>query len=84
VNASCSDWEEQARLDSDAYQGVQTQLENLDCKMTKEDGDGALVSCSGQIRYSYAGGEDQTEDLSGRIFRAIIQDGEWRMCGLGQ
>jgi hypothetical protein len=82
VNTSCSDWEAQAVLESAAYQGVQTQLENLDCSLLAQDGDAALVSCNGQIRYSYAGGEDQIDDLGGRVFSAVVQGGEWKMCGL--
>ncbi len=82
VNVSCSEWEQQAVLESAAYEGVQTQLENLDCSLLAQDGDSALVSCTGQIHFSYAGGEDQIDDLAGRVFRAVVQGGEWKMCGL--
>lgn len=82
VNASCAEWEQQAVLESAAYQGVQTQLENLDCSLLSQEGDSALVSCTGQVRYSYAGGEDQIDDLAGRVFGAKVESGEWKMCGL--
>jgi hypothetical protein len=82
INASCSDWEAQAVLESGAYQGVDTRLEDLDCSLLAQDGESALVSCSGQIHYSYAGGEDQIDDLGGRVFSAVVQGGEWKMCGL--
>jgi hypothetical protein len=82
INAACTDWEQQAVLESAAYQGVETQLENLSCSLLAQDGEAALVSCSGQVRYSYAGGEDQLDDLGGRVFSAVVQGGEWKMCGL--
>jgi len=82
INASCSAWEAQARLEAAAYQGVQTQLENLECSLLAQDGDSALVSCTGQVRYSYAGGEDQLDELGGRVFSAVVDGGEWKMCGL--
>lgn len=82
VNVSCSDWEQQAVLESAAYEGVQSQLEDLDCSLLAQDGDSALVSCTGQIHFSYAGGEDQIDDLAGRVFSSVVQGGEWKMCGL--
>lgn len=82
VNAACSAWEAQARLEAAAYQGVQTELENLECSLLAQDGESALVSCTGQVRYSYAGGEDQLDELGGRVFSAVVDGGEWKMCGL--
>jgi hypothetical protein len=82
VNASCADWEENAVLESAAYQGVETQLEDLECSILVQDGESAAVSCTGQIRYSYAGGEDQIDELGGRVFSAVVEAGEWKMCGL--
>lgn len=82
INNSCAAWEQQAALESAAYQGVETQLENLDCSVLVQDGESAAVSCTGQIRFSYAGGEDQLDELAGRVFSAVIEGGEWKMCGL--
>ena len=81
VNSSCASWEQQAILESAAYQGVETQLENLECSLIALDGESALVSCEGQIRYSYAGGEDQLDELGGRVFSVAVEGGEWKMCG---
>jgi len=83
VNASCAAWEGQAILESAAYQGVEAQLENLDCQVFSQDGKTAQVACSGQIRYSYAGGEDQLDELGGRLFSLVVEGGEWKMCGPG-
>ena len=83
VNASCSAWEQQAILESAAYEGVETRLEDLDCQMASQDGDSAQVSCTGQIVYSYAGGEDQIDELGGRIFSVVVEGGEWKLCGTG-
>ncbi len=84
VNASCAAWEQQAVLESAAYQGVETKLENLDCQVVSQDGDSAQVSCTGQIVYSYAGGENQVDELGGRLFDVVIEGGEWKMCGTGE
>lgn len=83
VNSACAAWEQQAVLESAAYQGVETQLDNLDCQAVSEDGESAQVACTGQVRYSYAGGEDQLDELGGRTFSAVIEAGEWKMCGPG-
>lgn len=82
INSSCAAWEQQAGLESAAYQGVEAQLENLDCSVLVQDGESAAVSCTGQIRYSYAGGEYQIDELGGRVFSAVVEGGEWKMCGL--
>lgn len=84
VNASCAAWEQQAVLESAAYQGVETRLENLVCQVTSQDSESAQVSCNGQIVYSYAGGEDQVDELGGRLFNVILEGGEWKMCGTGE
>ncbi|MCH7663238.1 MAG: hypothetical protein IH859_05130, partial [Chloroflexi bacterium] len=39
--------------------------------------------CSGHIQFSYAGGEDQTDQLAGRFFEVALEGGEWKMCGVG-
>jgi hypothetical protein len=84
VNASCAAWEQQAVLESAAYQGVDSRLENLSCEVVSQDGDTAQVSCTGQIVYSYAGGEDQIDELGGRLFSAVLEGGEWKLCGPGE
>src|SRR3990172_9128844 len=53
VNAACAAWEQQALMESAAYQGVETQLEDLDSQVISEEGDHAQVACTGQVRYSY-------------------------------
>lgn len=84
VNASCAAWEQQAVLESAAYEGVETRLENLDCQVVSQDGESAQVSCTGQIVYSYAGGEDQVDELGGRLFSVVVEGGEWKLCGTGE
>lgn len=83
VNAACAEWEPQALLESAAYQGVESQLENLDCDVVSQEGESAIVACNGQVRYSYAGGEDQLDELGGRTFGAVVEGGEWKACGPG-
>jgi len=77
---SCAEWEEQALLEMDAFQAVQTELEGPDCEQTGTEGDTALVSCQGQILATY--GEEQQEfPLSDRTYQVIQEGGEWRVCG---
>jgi len=33
---------------------------------------------------SYAGGEDQVDELGGRLFNVVVEGGEWKMCGTGE
>ncbi len=83
VNAACASYEQQALLEAAAYQGVETQLENLDCQVVAQDGEQAMVACNGQVRYSYAGGEDQFDELGGRLFNVVLEGAEWKACGAG-
>ncbi len=78
---SCSDWEDQALLELDSFQAVDTKLEGLSCSETGTDGDATLVLCQGKILTTY--GEEQREfDLSTRTFRMLLQNNEWLVCGV--
>ncbi len=77
---SCADWEAQARVEYDSFAAVEVTLEEIECQESAQDGDYTLVSCTGRIVASY-GAEDLIIELPERMFKAIQQGGEWRMCG---
>jgi hypothetical protein len=77
---SCKTWEADAKNELASFAAVTAQLENPNCQVSGKDGDYTLVSCSGKIVANY-NGEDQEIDLSQRIYKAIQEDGQWRMCG---
>ena len=83
VNLACTAWELQAQTEGAAYEGVEAVLKEPDCQVIDQDGKRATVSCSGYIQFSYAGGEDQTDQLAGRFFEVALEGGEWKMCGVG-
>jgi hypothetical protein len=77
---SCADWEEDAQLEFDAFAGVTTRLNNLQCQSAGTEGEFTQVSCTGGILATY-GNEDTEFDLSSFTFRTLQEAGEWRMCG---
>lgn len=78
---SCADWEDQALLEMDSFQAVETKLEGLSCTQTSiEDGIASAV-CQGKIVTTY--GDEQREfDLSTRTFKMVKESGEWLVCGV--
>ena len=81
ANLSCADWESQATTEGAAFEGVEAALDKADCTASAQDDAGLTVSCTGQIIFSYAGGEDQQIDLSERNYLVVEEGGEWKMCG---
>ena len=77
---SCADWEEDAMLELDSFQGVKVELVGMQCSPTGKDGDTSLVTCSGHFLTSYDG-EDTEIDLAERQYELIKQSGEWLVCG---
>jgi hypothetical protein len=77
---SCAAWEEAAQLEFDAFAGVETRLDNLQCQSNGTEGEYTLVTCTGGIIATY-GNEDTNFDLSSFTFRTLQEAGEWRMCG---
>jgi hypothetical protein len=77
---ACSEWEEQALLELDSFQAVETRLEGLTCEQTGTDGETALVLCNGSIIATYDA-EDQQLDLAVRTYQVVQEGGEWLVCG---
>ena len=80
VNKSCLDWEESAHAEASSFEAVIVRLDGMVCSPGGESGDQTLVDCEGKIIANY-GGEDQDILLAERIYIAVIEDGEWKMCG---
>jgi hypothetical protein len=77
---SCSTWEQNAQLEYDSLQAVNTRLEGLICSVIGTDGSTAQVNCLGKILATY-NNEDQEIDLSVRNYQVIQQNGEYLVCG---
>lgn len=77
---SCAAWEENAQLEFDAFAGVQTELNNLQCSVVDTQAEISLVECTGGILATY-GNEQQDFDLGDVTYQVIQEAGEWRMCG---
>jgi hypothetical protein len=80
---SCPDWEAQAQIEATSFASMDAQLDNVSCTTGAADGDYTLVSCTGQIVTTYQG-ENRTWSVSDHPYRALLDGGEWRMCGYGQ
>lgn len=80
VNKSCLDWEEGAHAEASSFEAVIVRLDGLACNPIRVSGEQTLVECEGKIVANY-GGEDQDIPLSGRTYIAVLEDGEWKMCG---
>lgn len=78
---SCGEWEDDALLELDSFQAVETRLDGLTCEQTGTEGDTALVLCNGKIIATY-GNEDQELDLSVRTYQVTQEGGEWLVCGV--
>ena len=80
TNKSCLDWEEGAHAEASSFEAVIVRLDGLTCTSISASGEQTLVECEGKIIANY-GGEDQDIPLSGRIYVAVLEGGEWKMCG---
>lgn len=80
INASCADWEADARTEVISFDGVSAHLEGMSCSVISTDGDTNLVSCAGEIIATYAG-EDTPLPLTDYVYTVVNEGGEWRMCG---
>lgn len=80
ANLSCAAWEADAQVEVDSFAAVVARLEEPNCSQTGNDGETALVSCTGKIVANY-NGEDQDIALDERTYQVVQEGGEWRMCG---
>lgn len=76
----CGIWEGDALIELDSFQAVTPRLEDAVCTQTGNDGDTALVNCTGKIIATY-NDEDQELDLSVRTYQVVQEGGDWLVCG---
>ena len=80
ASLACNDFEAQAAQDALSFRSVKAEVEDLSCKKSGDDGDDALVTCTGQIVAEYDG-ETRSQDLSETTYRVVKEDGKWKVCG---
>ena len=79
----CMDWENQAFLEFDAYQGLELELKGLACRVTANGAGEAQATCQGKIMLNY-GNERQEVDLSKRNYRLTFHNDQWQVCGFSE
>lgn len=77
---SCKDWEGDAMMEVDSFQGVSASLDGVICAEAGTEGDVVFVGCEGLIKATY-GNEQQEIPLDGRTYKVVQEGGEWLMCG---
>lgn len=81
VSLSCKDWETQALLEAKSFESVSAEFKDMSCKEAGKDGSYTLVTCEGTLIIQYRGEDPREQNLSGTTYRAIKEDGKWKMCG---
>lgn len=81
ISNSCADWEDDALLEFDSFALVEVTLDGMACSETGEEGNIALVDCTGTMQMSY-NGEPQELDLSTRTYEVALEGGNWLVCGV--
>lgn len=79
----CEDFQFDAMLEMDSFLAVSPQLQDLNCTVSGEENGATLVACTGSILATY-NDEQQSLDLSGRVFQVIEDADEWQVCGFQQ
>ncbi len=82
VNLSCAAWEAEARTDAASFGSIDAKIEGLACKEAGTEDGYTLVRCEGTINAVY-NGENRALPVGGP-YRALREDGEWKMCGLAE
>lgn len=77
---ACAAFEAEAQNTFDSFQSVAVKLNDLSCKVSSQEGDAAVVDCSGTFVASY-GAENLTLDLADHSYAVVKEGGDWRMCG---
>jgi hypothetical protein len=80
TNLSCAGWEEGARLEYESLAALEVTLEGPGCQTSSQDGQVALVTCSGEMVFNY-GTEVLNVPLADKVYRVEFDSGEWLVCG---
>jgi len=81
VSLSCKSWEAQAALDAAPFKSVKAELKDLACRENGTDGSATLVICDGTLIIQYRGEDPREQSLAETQYRAVKEDGEWKLCG---
>ncbi len=81
VSLSCKSWEAQAALEAAPFQSVDAEIHDIACQETGRSDKYTLVTCEGKLVIKYRGEDPREQSLGGTTYRAIEEDGEWKMCG---
>ncbi|MCC7206916.1 MAG: hypothetical protein IT323_06395 [Anaerolineae bacterium] len=81
VALTCREREADARAEAASFAAMQAEIQDgMSCKENGADGAFTVVACQGTMVTSYAG-ETRNWDLADRAFRALQEDGTWKVCG---
>lgn len=80
ISLSCAGWEAKARIEATSFQSMDAKLDGVTCQASAADSTKSIVTCTGRILTSY-NGESREWRLDERPFSAVLEGGEWRMCG---
>jgi len=81
VSLSCKDWEAQALLDAKSFEAVKAEFKDMSCKDAGKDGSYTLITCEGTMIIQYRGEDPREQSVAGVTYRALEEDGKWKMCG---
>jgi hypothetical protein len=77
---ACEAFQGQAATEAVSFRSMQAKLDGVVCAVTGASGPYTLVGCGGKIVTTY-GTETREWDLSNFVYQALVEDGEWKMCG---
>jgi hypothetical protein len=79
----CPAYEGDGMREFRSFGAVDASLNAVSCAEDGADGDTILVLCTGTIDIVYEGENTRGIDLSREVYRAVQDDGEWKVCGKG-
>lgn len=81
VTLSCPAWEAEAKAAAAAFQSVDAKIDKLSCSAVGSEAEYTLITCEGTIVIQYRGEDPRSQSLPEITYRAVKNDGEWKMCG---
>jgi hypothetical protein len=83
VSLSCVEWEAMANTEATSFASIDAEIQEMECEETGTDGEYTVIACEGSIMATYGTGDTRELELGGP-YRAIQEDGEWKMCGMAE
>ena len=84
VKQFCADFEGDALTEFDSFGAVDAKLDGVTCEAAGTDGSTTLVKCKGSIAVTYQGENNKVLSLEDNVYRAVQENGDWKMCGYQQ